>query len=163
MPSLTEYLPDLKRYLLEYPKVTLPASQSFLYWQNAKFGLKPTIRINHLTIVEQPTHVDVVSKMLYSTHYFWTAIELRVLIPDPARGPGFWFVNVNRSRSDGLSGFTGSIVRGKARGGAEKGMPPTPVGNGWKTTSLGLLSLNGVPKNPHTTGPLVVGVTVGAA
>jgi len=122
MPSLTEYLPDLKRYLLEYPKVTLPASQSFLYWQNAKFGLKPTIRINHLTIVEQPTHVDVVSKMLYSTHYFWTAIELRVLIPDPARGPGFWFVNVTRSRSDGLSGFTGSIVRGKARGGAEKGM-----------------------------------------
>jgi hypothetical protein len=122
MPSLTEYLPDLKRYLLEYPKVTLPNSESFLYWQDAKFGLKPTIRLNHFTIAEQPTHVDIVSKMLYSSHYFWTAIELRILIPDPARGPGFWFANVNRSRSDGLSGFTGSLVRGKARGGAEKGM-----------------------------------------
>jgi hypothetical protein len=122
MPALTDYLPDLKKYLLGYPTATLPKAESFLYWQTVKFGLKPTIRINHLTIVGQPTHVDVVSKMLYSSHYFWTAIELRVLVPDPARGEGFWFANVNRSRSDGLSGFTGSIIRGKVRGEAEKGM-----------------------------------------
>ena len=66
--------------------------------------------------------VAVVSKMLYASHYFWTAIELRVLIPDPARGEGFWFTNVNQSRSDGLSGFVGSLIRGKVRGEAEKGM-----------------------------------------
>ena len=60
--------------------------------------------------------------MLYASHYFWTAIELRVLVPDPARGPGFWFASVNRSRSDGLSGFTGTLIRGKVRGEAEKGM-----------------------------------------
>jgi len=42
-------------------------------------------------------------------------------------------------------------------------VPPTPVANGVITTSLGLLSLNGDPKNPQTTGPFVVGVTVGAA
>jgi hypothetical protein len=60
--------------------------------------------------------------MLYASHYFWTALELRVLVPDPARGKGFWFVSVNRSRSDGLSGFTGKIIRGKVRGEAEKGM-----------------------------------------
>ena len=45
-----------------------------------------------------------------------------MLVPDPARGDGFWFVSVNRSRSDGLSGFTGSLIRGKVRGEAEKGM-----------------------------------------
>jgi hypothetical protein len=122
MPEFTENLPDVKRYLLDYPKASLPNSDSFLYWQDAKFGLKPTIRINHLTITEQPTHVTVVSKMLYSSHYFWTAIELRVLIPDPARGEGFWFATVNRSRSDGLSGFMGSMIRGKVRSGTEKGM-----------------------------------------
>ncbi len=122
MPALTEYLPDLKRYLLDYPRVTLPNSDSFLYWQSAKFGLKPTIRINHLTIADKQTHVVVVSKMLYASHYFWTAIELRVLVPDPARGQGFWFVNVNQSRSDGLGGFTGSMIRGKVRGEAQKGM-----------------------------------------
>jgi hypothetical protein len=45
-----------------------------------------------------------------------------VLVPDPSRGEGFWFVSVNRSRSDGLSGFVGSLIRGKVRGEAEKGM-----------------------------------------
>jgi hypothetical protein len=39
-----------------------------------------------------------------------------------ARGAGFWFVSVNRSRSDVLSGFVGSIIRGKVRGEADKGM-----------------------------------------
>jgi len=122
MPSLTEYLPDLKNYLLNYPRATLPKSESFVYWQEANFGLKPTIRINHLTIAQEPTHVAVASKMLYASHYFWTAIELRVLVPDPARGEGFWFASVNRSRSDGLSGFVGRLIRGKVRGEAEKGM-----------------------------------------
>ena len=122
MPWLNELLPDLKQYLLEFPKATLPNSQSFLYWQEAKFGLKPTIRINHVVISPLATHVAVASKMIYASHYFWTALELRVLIPDPARGPGFWFASVNRSRSDGLSGFVGRLVRGKVRGEAEKGM-----------------------------------------
>ena len=122
MPEMTDYLPGLKKYFLDYPKVTLPNTESFLYWQNAKFGLKPTIRINHLTIADQRSHVTVVSKMLYASHYFWTAIELRVLVPDPARGEGFWFANVNRSRSDGLDGFMGSMIRGKVRTGTEQGM-----------------------------------------
>ena len=63
--------------------------------------------------------------MLYASHYFWTAIELRSLVPDPARGRGFWFANVNRSRSDGLGGFVGSLIRGKIRSEAEKGMQAT--------------------------------------
>jgi hypothetical protein len=122
MPPLTTYLPELKTYLLEYPRAQLPKAESFLYWQDVKFGLKPTIRINHLTIADQQTHVAVVSKMLYASHYFWTAIELRVLLRDAAREDGFWFVNVNRSRSDGLGGFVGSLIRGKVRGEAENGM-----------------------------------------
>ena len=60
--------------------------------------------------------------MLYASHYFWTAIEVRLLMPDPARGQGFWFANVNRSRSDGLDGFVGALIRGKVRRGAEEGM-----------------------------------------
>ena len=68
-----------------------------------------------------PTHTVVASKMLYASHYFWTALELRVLLPDPARGPGFWFVTVNRSRSDGLSGLTGRLIRGRVRSEVEDG------------------------------------------
>jgi hypothetical protein len=122
MPSLTTYWPNLRRYLLAYPKVSLPDATSFLYWQEAQFGLKPTIRINHLVIREGPEDTVIASKMLYASHYFWSAIELRALVPDRSRGPGFWFVTINRSRSDGLSGFTGFFVRGRARNEAQNGV-----------------------------------------
>ena len=121
MPALTSYMPDLRRYLLQYPRVTLSSARSFLYWQETDFGLKPTIRISHLTIREGPDDTVVASKMLYASHYFWTALELRVLIPDPSRGAGFWFVTVSRSRSDGLSGFTGLIVRRRVQSEARNG------------------------------------------
>lgn len=121
MPLLTTYMPNMRRYLLEYPRVATPDATSFLYWQETEFGLKPTIRISHLTIRETPDDTVVTSKMLYASHYFWTGLELRVLMPDPSRGTGFWFVTVNRSRSDGLSGFTGMFVRRRVRSEVEDG------------------------------------------
>jgi hypothetical protein len=122
MPDLGEQLPELKAYLLGYPKVTLPHSTSFLYWQKTQFGLKPTIRINHLVIDDRPGVTAVASKLIYASHYFWTALDLRVLVPDPSRGRGFWFVDVARSRADGLNGFTGKVVRAKAQNEAQKGL-----------------------------------------
>ena len=121
LPEVNDFVPKIRKYLLEFPAATLPASESFIYWQNADFGLKPTIRINHLVIAQDPEGAIVASKMLYATHYFWTALELRALVRDPARGEGFWFITESRSRSDGLSGFVGRVIRGKVRGEAEKG------------------------------------------
>jgi hypothetical protein len=121
MPVLTTFMPNMRRYLLEYPRVTIPDATSFLYWQETEFGLKPTIRISHLTVRENPDDTVVTSKMLYASHYFWTGLEVRVLMPDPSRGTGFWFVTVNRSRSDGLSGFTGMFVRRRVRSEVEDG------------------------------------------
>jgi hypothetical protein len=121
LPRLAAALPDLTRYLLEYPKATLANSTDFLYWQETQFGLRPTVRISHLVIQERPDQTVVASKMLYASHYFWTALELRVLLPDPARGSGFWLVTVSRSRSDGLSGFTGRLIRGRVRSEVEEG------------------------------------------
>jgi hypothetical protein len=121
LPRLAADLPDLTRYLLDYPDATLANSTGFLYWQETQFGLRPTVRINHLVIQERPNQTVVASKMLYASHYFWTALELRVLLPDPARGPGFWLVTINRSRSDGLSGFTGRVIRSRVRSEVEEG------------------------------------------
>ena len=120
-PTLTEFMPNLRRYLLEYPKVQLPDSTSFLYWQEVQFGLKPTLRISHLSIREGPEDTVVATKMLYASHYFWTALELRTLVPDPSRGTGFWLFTISRSRSDGLSGFLGRLIRGRVRSEAQEG------------------------------------------
>ena len=121
LPRLAAELPDLTRYLLNYPNATLANSTDFLYWQETQFGLRPTVRISHLVIQERPDQTVVASKMLYASPYFWTALELRVLLPDPARGAGFWLVTVNRSRSDGLTGFTGRVIRGRVGSEVENG------------------------------------------
>jgi hypothetical protein len=120
LPRLGADMPDLKAYLLGYPDATLANSTEFLYWQEAEFGLKPIVRVNHLVIQKRPDRTVVASKMLYASHYFWTALEIRVLMPDSDRGTGFWFVMVNRGMSDGLSGFTGKVVRGRVRTGLQK-------------------------------------------
>jgi len=121
MPAFGAALPDLKQYLLDYPRLKLLNTTDIFYWQEARFGVKPTIRITHLVIQQLPDRTIVASKLLYASHYFWTGLGVRVLLPDPARGHGFWFVTVTRSRSDGLSGFTGRFVRGRARSDAQKG------------------------------------------
>ena len=122
IPELAQYLPDMRQYLLDYPRPVSRPTSSFIYWQEAEFGLKPTVRLNHVAIQDGDDATVVASKQLYSSHYFWTALELRVLLPQPSRGQGFWFVTLNRSRSDGLSGFVGRIIRGKVRESARSGL-----------------------------------------
>jgi hypothetical protein len=121
LPGFAESLPTLQRYLLEYPNASLPGATSFIYWQEVAFGLKPTIRINHVVIWPSQEGVAVAIKMLYASHYFWTALDLRLLVPDPGRGPGFWLVTHARSRSDGLTGFAGWFVRKRAQSEARDG------------------------------------------
>jgi len=121
---LTPFSPaqtNVRRYLLDYPAASLPGAREVVYWQETRFGLKPTIRISHIVVHETADETVVASKMLYATHYFRAALELRVLVPDPARGQGFWFVTVSRSRVDGLSGFLGRLLRGKVRGEIQEG------------------------------------------
>jgi hypothetical protein len=122
MPWIQRMWPALHRFLLDYPRATLPGATDFLYWQETTFGLKPTIRVSHLAIWPRAHETVVASKMLYASHYFWTALELRLLLPDPVRGRGFWFVNVSRSRADGLSGFRGFFIRGRVRSAVENGL-----------------------------------------
>jgi hypothetical protein len=115
LPLLWRNEPELRRYLLDYPSAQLPDSTSFFYWQLVHFGLKPTIRINHVIIAEAPDHVVVASKQLYASHYFRAALEIRELIPDLSRGRGFWLIDVSSARVDGLRGFIGFFVRGRVR------------------------------------------------
>jgi hypothetical protein len=122
LPEFIEYLPELGRYLREYPNASLEGETSFLYWQMVDIGLKPTLRINHVVIRPHAQGTVVATKMLYASHYFWTALELRALVPDPARGRGFWLATVSRSRSDGLTGFTGLFARSRVRNRAKDGV-----------------------------------------
>ena len=110
---LPEELPALYSYLLDYPKATLPESSSVFYWEKVKFGLKPTLRMNHQItahLTGQHGPVDVVAiKQLYASHYFQTALDLNFCIP--RKSGGFYLVTLKGSQQAGLTGPKGSVVR----------------------------------------------------
>jgi hypothetical protein len=115
--ALPVYLPELDRYLLEYPAAPSSQIQSRFYWENVNFGLKPTLRIVQAIVFRgmgptQPAYAVAV-KQLYASHYFETALDLTVCVVDQnnAKHPGFYLITLKGSQQAGLTGFKGSIVR----------------------------------------------------
>jgi len=115
--ALPDVLPELRRYLLEYPNVELRESESFFYWEKVAFGLKPTIRVNHAVIYRGRTEGRdfgaVAIKQLYASHYFHTALDMSVCVDDGATaGPhGFYLLTLKGSEQEGLTGVKGSMLR----------------------------------------------------
>ena len=115
--ALPDVLPELRRYLLEYPRAELAGADSFFYWEKVAFSLKPTIRVNHAVIYRgrsQGRDFGVVAiKQLYATHYFHTALDLSVCVDDGATAAphGFYLLTLKGSEQNGLTGVQGSIVR----------------------------------------------------
>ncbi len=128
-------LAPLAAYLTDYPRVRLRSAEDFFYWSKVDFGLKPTIRLNHVTIYPVPDRRDglryaIVTKQLYASHYFSTALEMRFLVEDPGRpGQGFVLLLVTKSRVPGLSGLFGGVIRlvvkGRASGSMERHLDHT--------------------------------------
>ena len=93
-------------------------AEEMFYWQVGDFGLKPVHRLTHVIINKgSATHGEgylIASKMLFASHYFRSAIELRFLVPgqDQKRGAMHYLVCVKRSYVDGLTGMQGKLIRG---------------------------------------------------
>lgn len=107
------------------PSRITSADASYLYWATNAFGLKPTTRLNH-TIVMRNVAPDlagvVATKMLYASHYFHGALDLRYVVADPGDANSFVLIAVTRTRSDGLTGFTGALIGGTVRARALEAM-----------------------------------------
>ena len=111
-------LPGLIAYLDEYPRGRPSDVEDFFYWSVVDFGLKPTVRVNHVIVyplAARPSGVShaIAIKQLYASHYFHTTLELRFLVDDDRRAnrPGFYLLSITRSRIDGTSGLKGSLLR----------------------------------------------------
>jgi hypothetical protein len=114
---LTARVPELKRYLLEYPNGTPTDVESSFYWEKVNFGLKPTLRLNHAITYRSggpggSAHVVAV-KQLYASHYFQLALDVTACVTDSrgAGDKGFYLINLRGSTQQGLTGFTGSLLR----------------------------------------------------
>ncbi len=122
-------IPELTHYLRAYPHATLPGSTDVVYWNKGAFGLKPTVRLNHLVIYPMPPNAPhrmryvVATSQLYANHYFSSTLELRSLIDDPAQpGKQFYLFYTTKSRVSGLTGVLGMLIRPKVRSRARAGM-----------------------------------------
>jgi hypothetical protein len=111
-------VPDLMAYLESYPHGRPAGAEEFFYWTMVDFGLKPTLRVNHVTIdplgaaFPSGEAYAIAIKQLYASHYFHTTLELRFLFDDDRPGQhGSWLVSITRSRNDGMTGFRGVFLR----------------------------------------------------
>ena len=115
--ALPVYLPELDRYLLDYPNAQSENIESEFYWEKVNFGLKPTIRVIQAIIYRGASATDpayaVALKQLYASHYFETALDITVCVRDEEnqKHPGIYLITLKGSQQAGLTGLKGSIVR----------------------------------------------------
>ena len=130
--ALPVYLPELNRYLLDYPNATLANVESLFYWEKVDFGLKPTLRLNHAIAYRsagpQGAAQIVAVKQLYASHYFQLALDLTACVTESGRtgDRGFYLISLKSSTQQGLTGLKGSLLRriivGKTRSAQEKNL-----------------------------------------
>ena len=96
------YIPELHRYLKEFPRSAPPGVDDFLYWSVEDFGQRPTTTITHATIY---THTDpakpgvtIALKQIYTSHYFQARFQLMTLVDSPLESnqPGIYLVYIDR-------------------------------------------------------------------
>jgi hypothetical protein len=129
-PLFQKHLTRVREFLLKYPQTAPP--ESWFYWENIKFGLKPTLRINHAAILKpsaaDPSSVIVIVKQLYASHYFQLALDLTAcaVAKRDGKSPGFYLITVKGSKQDGLTGMKGRMLRSvasrKTRSAQEEGL-----------------------------------------
>jgi len=101
--------------------------ENALVWSKIKFGLKPVIAINHISIYQNSDAIGprivIASKQIYANHYFDSSLALTAFVNVPGESsPGSYLIYENRSRADGLEGTFGKIKRGIVQSKAIRGL-----------------------------------------
>jgi len=116
------YLPELNRYLLDYPAAESSNIQSEFYWEKVNFGLKPTLRMVQAIVYRGTSATGpayaVAVKQLYSNHYFQAALDLTVCAraPDGAGRRGLYMITLKGSKQAGLGRIEGwNCAQGRGR------------------------------------------------
>ena len=96
------YIPELYRYLEEFPRSAPSGVDNLLYWSVEDFGQRPTTTITHATIYkhanEANSGVTIALKQIYTSHYFQARFQLMTLV-DSSMGfkePGINLVYIDR-------------------------------------------------------------------
>ena len=96
-------------------KSELRLVEDAIVWSKIKFGLKPVLAINHITIYRRDRDVGpqvfIASKQIYANHYFNASHALTAFVSVPGAAAAAYLVYENRSLADGLQGPFSRIKR----------------------------------------------------
>ncbi len=143
-------VPEIYRYLVEFPNSRPDGAESFTYWSKEAFGLKPFISLTQVIVYRpRPDGPTVVAtKGLYSAHYMDASVAFTWLLNTRIGDePAVDMLYVNRSRADALGGAFGglarSIVAGRQRDGMVKELKALKarLESDWRTAPDGRRSL----------------------
>ncbi|HEV8367905.1 MAG TPA: hypothetical protein VGQ39_08140 [Pyrinomonadaceae bacterium] len=105
---------------------TLTTIENAIVWSKIKFGLKPVIAINHITIDKSQSdngpQILVTTKQIYANHYFTSSLASTAFVNVPGTNPASYLIYENRSRADALRGPFSGIKRGLVRDKALNGL-----------------------------------------
>ena len=96
------YIPELHRYLEEFPHSAPSGVDDFLYWSVEDFGQRPTTTITHATIYKRADEanpvVTIALKQIYTSHYFQARFQLMKLVDSSmvSKEPGIYLVYIDR-------------------------------------------------------------------
>jgi len=96
------YIPELHRYLEEFPRSAPSGVDDFLYWSVEDFGQRPTTAITHATIYKRADGanpgVTIALKQIYASHYFQARFQLMTLVDSSlgSKEPGIYLVYIDR-------------------------------------------------------------------
>jgi hypothetical protein len=117
-PLLTEYAPELERYLTTYPSGRPDAAHDFVHWWEKRLPrMRPTLMVDHVVVYAPPNGTAFIArKQIYANHYFEGGLELLAVIEGEASGgaPTTYLITVRRFRFDYLPGGILN-VRGRVR------------------------------------------------
>lgn len=120
LASASGYVNDV----LNAERSQLQVVEDAIVWSKIKFGLKPVIAVNHITIYRRDREVGpqvlIASKQLYANHYFNSSLALTAFVKVPDASA--YLVYENRSRADGLGGPFGKLKRGVVEKKAVEGL-----------------------------------------
>jgi hypothetical protein len=117
-PILSEFAPELLRYLTAYPAGRPAAAQDFVYWLEQRLPrMRPTLMVDHVVVyapADEPAFIA--RKQLYASHYTEGGLELLAVIEGDASAsaPTTYLITVRRLRFDYLPGGILN-VRGRVR------------------------------------------------
>jgi hypothetical protein len=91
-PHLYKYINSLHKYMSDYPNSDLDGAEDFIYWSLEDFGMKPTVELNHVVILDAPggktTDAAIGEISFYASHYFTAAMSLVFWVEDDLEGKG---------------------------------------------------------------------------